>query len=172
MMIEGENLEVLKLLQKSYSAQVKLIYIDPPYNTGKDYIYPDNYKASIDSYLQFTNQIDSKNNRLSSNLETSGRFHTTWLQMMYPRLKLARNLLSKDGAIFISCDETEQPRLRMTMDEVFGQENFVADMVWVAGRKNDSRLISVSHEYIVCYARSISHLHENGIQWRQRKKRT
>ena len=170
LMIEGDNLEVLKILQKSYTGKIKLIYIDPPYNTGKDFIYPDNYRDNIRNYLELTGQIDEENRKLSSNTEASGRFHTDWLNMMYPRLKLARSLLRADGAIFCSCDETEQPRLRAAMDDVFGQENFIADMVWAAGRKNDSRLISVSHEYIVCYVREAGHLAENKAVWRQRKK--
>ena len=170
LMIEGDNLEVLKLLQKSYASKVKLIYIDPPYNTGKDFVYPDNYRDSIKNYLELTGQTDEENRKLSSNTEASGRFHTDWLNMMYPRLKVARSLLRQDGAIFCSCDETEQPRLRAAMDDIFGQENFIADMVWAAGRKNDSRLISVSHEYIVCYVRDAGHLAEIKAVWRQRKK--
>jgi adenine-specific DNA-methyltransferase len=170
LMIEGDNLEVLKLLQKSYAGKVKLIYIDPPYNTGKDFVYPDNFKDNIKNYLELTGQTGEGGKKLSSNTEASGRFHTDWLNMMYPRIKLAQNLLKRDGAIFVSCDEGEQARLRITMDEVFGQENFVADMVWAAGRKNDSRLISVSHEYIVCYARDTGFLTEQKIEWRQKKK--
>jgi adenine-specific DNA-methyltransferase len=169
LMIEGDNLEVLKLLQKSYDGEAKLIYIDPPYNTGKDFVYPDNFQDSIKNYLELTGQAEG-GQRLSSNTESSGRFHTDWLNMMYPRLKLAQKLLKRDGAIFVSCDEGEQARLRLAMDEIFGEENFVADMVWAAGRKNDSRLISVSHEYIVCYARDKGYLTEQKIEWRQRKK--
>lgn len=169
LMIEGDNLEVLKLMQKSYAGKVKLIYIDPPYNTGKDFVYSDNFQDNIKNYLELTGQIEG-GQKISSNTEASGRFHTDWLNMMYPRLKLAQNLLRKDGAIFISCDEGEQARLRVAMDEIFGQENFVADMIWAAGRKNDSRLVSVSHEYIVCYARNKSFLTEQKIEWRQRKK--
>ena len=169
LMIEGDNLEVLKLLQKSYAGKVKLIYIDPPYNTGKDFVYPDNFQDNIKNYLELTGQVEG-GQKISSNTEASGRFHTDWLNMMYPRLKLAQNLLRRDGAIFVSCDEGEQARLRVAMDEIFGQENFVADMVWAAGRKNDSRLISVSHEYIVCYARDTGLLTEQKIEWRQRKK--
>ena len=169
LMIEGDNLEVLKLLQKSYAGKVKLIYIDPPYNTGKDFVYPDNFQDNIKNYLELTGQIES-GRKISSNTEASGRFHTDWLNMMYPRLKLAQSLLKRDGAIFVSCDEAEQPRLRAAMDDVFGGENFVADMVWAAGRKNDSRLISVSHEYIVCYARDTGFLTEQKIEWRQKKK--
>lgn len=169
LMIEGDNLEVLKLLQKSYAGEVKLIYIDPPYNTGKDFVYPDNFQDNIKNYLELTGQIEG-GQKISSNTESSGRFHTDWLNMIYPRLKLAQNLLKRDGAIFVSCDEGEQARLRIAMDEIFGQENFVADLVWAAGRKNDSRLISVSHEYIVCYARDKGFLTEKKIEWRQRKK--
>lgn len=169
LMIEGDNLEVLKLLQKSYAGKVKLIYIDPPYNTGKDFVYPDNFQDGIKNYLEMTGQVEG-GRKISSNTEASGRFHTDWLNMMYPRLKLARDLLKQDGAIFVSCDEGEQSRLRLAMDDIFGQENFVADMVWAAGRKNDSRLISVSHEYIVCYARDAGYLKEQKIEWRQRKK--
>ncbi len=169
LMIEGDNLEVLKLLQKSYAGKVKLIYIDPPYNTGKDFVYPDDFQDNIRNYLELTGQVEG-GKKISSNTEASGRFHTDWLNMMYPRLKLAQGLLTRDGAIFVSCDEVEQPRLRMAMDEIFGPENFVADMVWAAGRKNDSRLISVSHEYIVCYTRDRGFLTEQKIEWRQRKK--
>lgn len=170
LMIEGDNLEVLKLLQKSYAGKVKLIYIDPPYNTGKDFVYPDNFQDSIRNYKEITGQVNSDGISNSSNTETSGRFHTDWLNMIYPRLKLAQNLLQQDGAIFVSCDEGEQARLRVAMDEIFGEENFVADMVWAAGRKNDSRLISISHEYIICYARNKAFLTEQKIEWRQRKK--
>ena len=169
LMIEGDNLEVLKLLQKSYAGKVKLIYIDPPYNTGKDFVYPDNFQDNIKNYLELTGQVEG-GKKISSNSEASGRFHTDWLNMMYPRLKLAQTLLKRDGAIFVSCDEGEQARLRVAMDEIFGQENFVADMVWAAGRKNDSRLISVSHEYIICYAHDSGFLTEQKIEWRQRKK--
>ena len=168
-MIEGDNLEVLKLLQKSYAGKVKMIYIDPPYNTGNDFVYPDDFKDNIKNYLEITGQVDG-GQRLSTNTEASGRFHASWLCMMLPRLKLARNLLKPDGAIFVSCDEGEQAHLRLAMNEVFGQENFVADMIWAAGRKNDSRLISISHEYIVCYSRDSSYLTEQKVEWRQRKK--
>jgi adenine-specific DNA-methyltransferase len=169
LLIEGDNLEVLKLLQKSYAGEVKLIYIDPPYNTGKDFVYPDNFQDNIKNYLELTGQLEG-GKKISSNTEAGGRFHTDWLNMIYPRLKLGKNLLKRDGAIFVSCDEGEQARLRVAMDEVFGQENFVADMVWAAGRKNDSRLISVSHEYIVCYARDSGYLREQKIEWRQKKR--
>lgn len=167
--IEGDNLDALKLLQETYLGKVKMIYIDPPYNTGKDFIYDDDFSESVDSYLKRSNQSDEAV-RLVANPETNGRFHSDWLTMILPRLRLAKNLLQSDGAVFVSCDEVEQARLRLAMDEVFGMNNFVADMVWAAGRKNDSRLISVSHEYIVCYARDKDYLKEKGIKWRQRKK--
>jgi len=170
LMIEGDNLEVLKLLQKSYAGKVKLIYIDPPYNTGNDFVYPDDFADNIKNYQMLAGLIDSDGRKVSSNADSSGRFHSAWLSMMYPRLKLARDFLRADGAIFVSCDESEHPRLRLLMDDVFGQENFVADLVWAAGRKNDSRLISVSHEYIVCYARDAGHLRTAKIEWRQRKR--
>lgn len=150
LMIEGDNLEVLKLLQKSYAGRVKLIYIDPPYNTGRDFVYPDNFKDSIKNYMEITGQVES-GNRVSSNTEASGRFHTDWLNMIYPRLKLAKNLLTPNGAIFISCDDNEAFNLRAIVDEIFGGENFVAQVVWekMYTTKNDSSLISASHDYII-----------------------
>lgn len=168
--IEGDNLDALKLLQETYLNKVKMFYLDPPYNTGKDFIYEDDFAEDKDNFLIRSNQKDEAGNRLVANTDSNGRFHSDWLTMMYPRLKLARNLLKQDGAIFVSCDEGEQARLRMVMDEIFGQTNFVADLVWAAGRKNDSRLISVSHEYIVCYARDTEYLKEKKILWRQKKK--
>src|SRR5437016_10784405 len=128
-MIEGDNLEVLKLLQKSYAGKVKLIYIDPPYNTGKDFIYPDDYRDNIKNYLELTRQVDGAGRKLSSNTEASGRFHTNWLNMMYPRLKVARNLLREDGVIAVSSDDTEVGNLRRMLDEMFGQEQFQAQVV-------------------------------------------
>ena len=156
LMIEGDNLEVLKLLQKSYAGKVKLIYIDPPYNTGKDFVYPDDYRDNIKNYLELTGQTDGENRRLSSNTEASGRFHTDWLNMMYPRLKLARNLLREDGAIFVSIADHEVHNLRLAMDEVFGGENFVATVIWqkVFSPKNSARHFSEDHDYIVVYARN------------------
>lgn len=168
--IEGDNLDALKLLQETFLNRVKMIYMDPPYNTGKDFIYRDNFSITQNAHEIATGERSADDLRLVANPEGNGRFHSNWLTMIMPRLRLAKNLLSRDGAIFISCDEGEQPRLRLMMDEVFGQANFVADMVWAAGRKNDSRLISVSHEYIVCYARDIEYLREKGVKWRQRKK--
>jgi adenine-specific DNA-methyltransferase len=156
LMIEGDNLEVLKLLQKSYAGKVKLIYIDPPYNTGKDFVYPDNFQDNIKNYLELTGQTGEDGKKLSSNTEASGRFHTDWLNMMYPRLKLARNLLREDGAIFISVDDGEIANLRAVMDDIFGAENFVAQFVWKARQFTDARAatnVSTDHEYILAYAR-------------------
>jgi adenine-specific DNA-methyltransferase len=174
--IEGDNLDALRLLQETYLGKVKMIYIDPPYNTGNDFIYHDKFNIDKNLFDVQSGVKDEEGNRLTDqdphkqNSESNGRFHSDWLSMMYPRLKLARNLLKQDGAIFVSCDEGEQARLRMVMDEIFGQANFVADLVWAAGRKNDSRLISVSHEYIVCYSRDAEYLKEKKILWRQKKK--
>jgi adenine-specific DNA-methyltransferase len=128
--IEGDNLEVLKLLQKSYHKKVKLIYIDPPYNTGNDFIYPDDYRDNLATYLRYTGQVDEEGFKTSANAETSGRYHTRWLNMMYPRLKLARNLLRDDGAIFVSIDDHEVHNLRHLLDELFGPENFIATVIW------------------------------------------
>ncbi len=158
LMIEGDNLEVLKLLQKSYAGKVKLIYIDPPYNTGKDFVYPDDFQDNIANYLRQTRQTDAGGVKTSSNTESSGRFHTDWLNMMYPRLKLARNLLREDGVIFVSIDDGEENNLKTVLDEVFGPENFVAQVVWekMYTTKNDASLISTSHDYVLCYARQMS----------------
>ena len=155
LMIEGDNLEVLKLLQKSYAGKVKLIYIDPPYNTGKDFIYPDNYRDNVRNYLELTGQVDNENRKLSSNTEASGRFHTDWLNMMYPRLKLARNLLREDGAIFVSIDDNEHHGLRTVMDDVFGSENFIATVIWhkMDSPKNSAIHFSEDHDYILIFAR-------------------
>jgi adenine-specific DNA-methyltransferase len=125
LMIEGDNLEVLKLLQKSYSGKVKLIYIDPPYNTGKDFVYPDDFRDGIKNYLEITGQIEG-GKRLSSNMEASGRFHTDWLNMIYPRLKLARSLLSDDGVVFISIGENEVTNLKVVLSDIFGLENIIS----------------------------------------------
>ena len=127
--IEGDNLEVLKLLQKSYSGKIKMVYIDPPYNTGKDFVYKDNYKDNLKNYQEVTGQIDSEGNILSTNSDSDGRYHSNWLNMMYPRLKLARNLLKDDGVIFISIDGCEVENLIKISIEIFGEENFFADMI-------------------------------------------
>jgi len=150
--IEGDNLEVLKLLQKSYHSRVKMIYIDPPYNTGKDFVYKDNYADNMKNYLELTGQ----NKKLSTNTESDGRYHSNWLNMMYPRLKLARNLLTDDGVIFISIDDNEVANLRKVCDEIFGEENFVAELIWKKkkGGGNDSIYIAVEHEYALMYAKN------------------
>lgn len=154
LMIEGDNLEVLKLLQKSYAGKVKLIYIDPPYNTGKDFVYPDNFQDNIKNYLELTGQVEG-GAKISSNTEASGRFHTDWLNMMYARLKLARNLLSNDGVIFISIDDNELDNLVKICSEIFGEENHIASFIWKSksGGANDSGEVAVDHEYVVCFSR-------------------
>lgn len=160
--IEGDNLEVLKLLQKSYHKQVKMIYIDPPYNTGKDFVYKDNFRDNIKNYLELTGQVDSEGNRLSTNSDTSGRYHSDWLNMMYPRLKLARNLLKDDGVIFISIDDNEVANLRKLCDEIFGEDNFVDNMIWkkrYGGGAKEKYLVSL-HEYVLMYAKNIEMLDE------------
>jgi len=168
LMIEGDNLEVLKLLQKSYAGKVKLIYIDPPYNTGKDFVYSDDFQDNIANYMRQTKQTDAGGLKTSSNTEASGRFHTDWLNMMYPRLKLARNLLREDGVIFVSLDDNEVHNLRSLMDEIFGSENFVAQIVWQRSKKGDAKLIASVHEYIVCYVRDQAAAIASGV-WRQKK---
>lgn len=153
--IEGDNLEALKLLQKSYHKKIKMIYIDPPYNTGKEFIYPDNYKDNLDTYLRYSGQIDDEGYKFSSNTEQSGRYHTNWLNMMYPRLKLARNLLQDDGVIFISIDENEQANLKKIGDEIFGEDNFVSQLSWktVYGGGSKAKHVVQQHETIVIYAK-------------------
>ncbi len=155
LMIEGDNLEVLKLLQKRYAGKVKLIYIDPPYNTGKDFVYPDNFQDSIKNYLELTGQVEG-GQKISSNTEASGRFHTDWLNMMYPRIKLARNLLRDDGLIFVSIDDNEDHNLRVVLNEIFGEENFLAKIMWqkMYSGKADATHFGRFHEYIVCYAKN------------------
>lgn len=154
--IEGDNLEVLKLLQKSYYGKVKMIYIDPPYNTGHDFVYPDDLGDSIDHYKEITGQVDSEGNKQSTNLETNGRFHTDWLNMMYPRLMLARNLLSQDGVVFISIDDTEQGDLRKICDEIFGATNLINNIIWQKkySPQNDAKWLSDNHDFILVYAKS------------------
>ena len=155
LMIEGDNLEVLKLLQKSYAGKVKLIYIDPPYNTGKDFVYPDNFQDNIKNYLELTGQTES-GRKISSNTDASGRFHTDWLNMIYPRLKLAHSLLQSDGVIFVSIADHEIHNLRAAMNEVFGEENFIATVIWqkVFAPKNSARHFSEDHDYVVVYAKN------------------
>lgn len=156
LMIEGDNLEVLKLLQKSYAGKVKLIYIDPPYNTGKDFVYPDNFQDNIKNYLELTGQIGEGGKTLSSNTEASGRFHTDWLNMMYPRLKLARNLLREDGVLLVSINDTEVASLRFLLNEAFGEENFLCQFIWNnEGNVDQQSKIKGVHEYIVAYVRTL-----------------
>lgn len=148
--IEGDNLEVLKLLQETYLGKIKMIYIDPPYNTGNDFVYEDDFAQSTDEYLANSGQYDDEGNRLVKNVDTNGRFHTDWLNMIYPRLKLAKDLLSDDGVIFISIDDNEQENLKKCCDEIFGCQNFIAQLVWerAFAPKNDAKFISNSHDYM------------------------
>lgn len=153
--IEGDNLEVLKLLQESYLGKVKMIYIDPPYNTGNDFIYNDDFKVSSEEYADETGELDEEGNRMFKNTDSNGRFHSDWCSMIYSRLMLARNLLSEDGVIFVSIDDHEQENLKKCCDEIFGGHNFIAQIVWekVHTRKNSAIYFSSSHEYILCYAK-------------------
>ena len=154
--IEGDNLEALKLLQKSYLGKIKMIYIDPPYNTGNDFIYPDDYTESLDTYLKYTGQVDDEGRRFSTNTDTDGRFHSKWLNMMYPRLFLARNLLREDGVIFISIDDREVDNLKKICNEIFGEENFVRNIVWQKkyASANDAKGIPDMHDHILVYQKS------------------
>ncbi len=163
--IEGDNLEVLKLMQKAYSEKVKVIYIDPPYNTGHDFVYKDKYHDPYDNYLRETGQIDAEGNVITTNRESNGRFHTDWLNMMYPRLKLARNLLMDDGVIFISIDDNEDANLKKICDEIFGENNFLAQVVWERAYApiNLKKNFSESHDYILVYAKDASIVETRGI---------
>ena len=154
--IEGDNLEVLKLLQKSYANKIKMIYIDPPYNTGKDFVYKDNYADNLGNYLSITGQTDEEGKKTSTNTESDGRYHSNWLNMMYPRLRLARNLMTDDGVIFISIDDHENHNLRKACDEVFGEENFVANIIWQKkyAPQNDAKWLTDNHDHVLLYARS------------------
>lgn len=156
--IEGDNLEVLKLLQETYLGKVKMIYIDPPYNTGNDFVYEDDFAQSTEDYMENSGQYDEEGNRLVTNTESNGRFHTDWLNMIYPRLKIAKDLLTDDGVIFISIDDNEQENLKKCCDEVFGSPNFVAQLIWerAFSPKNDARFISNSHDYVLMYAKDIT----------------
>ena len=156
--IEGDNLEVLKLLHETYLGKVKMIYIDPPYNTGNDFVYEDDFTQSMDEYRENSGQFDDDGNRLVKNMDSNGRFHTDWLNMIYPRLKLAKDLLTDDGVIFISIDDNEQENLKKCCDEIFGSGNFVAQLIWerAFAPKNDAKYISNSHDYILMYAKKIS----------------
>ncbi len=156
--IEGDNLEVLKLLQETYLGKIKMIYIDPPYNTGNDFVYEDDFAQSTEEYMANSGQFDNEGNRLVKNLDSNGRFHTDWLNMIYPRLKIAKDLLTDDGVIFISIDDSEQENLKKCCDEVFGGQNFVAQLIWerAYAPKNDARFISNSHDYVLMYARNLN----------------
>ena len=153
--IEGDNLEVLKLLQKSYANRIKMIYIDPPYNTGKDFVYKDNYADNLSNYLALTRQVDDEGRKIATNSESDGRYHSNWLNMIYPRLKLARNLLKDDGVIFISIDDNEQANLKKVCDEVFGEDCFIADAIWRSkdNSNNDSKRFSIDHNHTLVYAK-------------------
>jgi adenine-specific DNA-methyltransferase len=164
--IEGDNLEVLKILQKHYHAKVKLIYIDPPYNTGKDFVYPDNYKEGLDTYLEWTRQVNEDGRKIATNAETVGRYHSNWLNMMYPRLKLARNLLTDDGVIFISIDDHEDDNLKKLGNEVFGESNFAGQIIWKNSSKNDQDYVSVQHEYFLAWTKNKN---VNDGQWIENK---
>ena len=165
--IEGDNLEVLKLLQTSYYGKVKMIYIDPPYNTGKEFIYPDNFSESLETYLEYAGLIDGEGKKFSTNTANEGRFHTKWLNMMYPRLYLARNLLRDDGVIFISIDDNEVSNLRKLCDEIFGEENFLADVIWNSTKSvTNTALISVAHTHNLIYARHGEYWVENREKFR------
>ena len=166
--IEGDNLDALKLLQETYLGKVKLVYIDPPYNTGRDFIYKDDFSSDADDYLHQSNQTGADGGRLVANTEANGRFHSDWLSMIYPRLKLARNLMRSDGAILVSIDDNEVDNLRKVCDEVFGDENFVGQVVWQRSKKGDSKLIAKVHEYILCYVRDKEAVLAAGL-WRRPK---
>ena len=156
--IEGDNLEVLKLLQETYLGKVKMIYIDPPYNTGNDFVYEDDFAQSTEEYLDNSGQFDDDGNRLVKNFDSNGRFHTDWLNMIYPRLRLAKDFLSDDGVIFVSIDDNENENLKKCCDEVFGSQNFIAQLVWerAYAPKNDARFISNSHDYVLMYAKNLT----------------
>lgn len=163
---EGDNLEVLKLLQKSYLGRIKMIYIDPPYNTGNDFIYPDDYSESLQTYLKYTGQLDNEGRKFSTNSETDGRFHSKWLNMMYPRLKLARNLLRSDGVIFVSIEDTEASNLQGLLNSIFGEENFVGRFVWQSkkGGGSDSSTVVQDHEYVTCFAKNINQVELGSVE--------
>lgn len=158
--IEGDNLEVLKLLQETYLGKIKMIYIDPPYNTGNDFVYADNFSQSTEEYLENSGQFDDDGNRLVKNFDSNGRFHTDWLNMIYPRLRIAKDLLTDDGVIFISIDDNEVRNLKNVCDDIFGAGNFVAQLIWQnkKGGGNDSKYVAIEHEYILVYARNINEL--------------
>ena len=157
LVIEGDNLEVLKLLQKTYSNKVKMIYIDPPYNTGNDFVYKDNYKDNLSNYLELTGQTDEEGKKLNSNTDSDGRYHSNWLNMMYPRLKLARNLLTDDGVIFISIDDNEQANLKKVCDEIFGEENNIGDFIVTRSEGGGlAKHVIKGHDYLLAYSKNLN----------------
>lgn len=165
--IEGENLEVLKILQKSYAGKIKMIYIDPPYNTGNDFVYDDDFTEPLQEYLRRTGQVDEEGKALTTNKRSDGRFHSKWLSMMYPRLKLARNLLSEDGVIFMSIDDNEIHNLRAICNEIFGEENFVEQIIWTKNTtKNDSKDFATVHEYVLLFAKNREYRKNNELFYR------
>ena len=168
--IEGDNLEVLKLLQRSYMGKVKMIYIDPPYNTGNDFVYHDDFAMSSDEYDEASEIFDELGNKYIKNTEASGRFHSDWCNMIYPRLMVARSLLAEDGVIFISIDDNEVENLRKICDSIFGERNFVAQIIWRGGRRALAKFISTSHEYIMCFAKNLQYCSDNNIIWEEKKR--
>lgn len=167
--IEGDNLEVLKLLQRAYLGKVKMIYIDPPYNTGNDFVYDDDFAMSREDMDDAMGNLDEDGNRLRRNLDSNPRYHSDWCSMIYSRLLVARTLLANDGVIFISIDDNEVHHLRKICDEVFGASNFVAEFIWRGGRRNAAKFISTSHEYMLCYASDLSYCNDLGLSWHERK---
>ena len=168
--IEGDNLDVLKILRENYLGKVKMIYIDPPYNTGNDFVYNDDFSQTSSEYIADSGQFDSEGNRLVLNTESNGRFHTDWLNMIYPRLKVAKDLLADDGVIFISIDDNEIENLRKVCDEVFGECNFVAQFIWRGGRRNLAKYVSTSHEYMLAFGKNLSYVSNAKISWNEKKK--
>ena len=167
--IEGDNLQTLKLLQETYLGQVKVIYIDPPYNTGKDFIYRDNFTVEKEQFEKNAGERSAEGGRLVANPDTRGRYHSDWMSMIYARLTVAKRLLKDDGIILVSIDDYEQAALRKLMDQVFGETNFVAQLVWEKGRKNDAKFFSVGHEYMLVFAKNLTWLREKQEVWREEK---
>ena len=167
--IEGDNLDVLKLLQETYLGKIKMIYIAPPYNTGNDFVYNDDFAEDTETYLANSGQFDTQGNQLVHNTESNGRFHTDWLNMIYPRIKLARDLLTEDGVLFISIDDAEVENLKRITNEIFGATNFIACLVYDKNRKNDAKYFSVGHEYMLVYFKNISYMKDIGVTLRASK---
>ena len=172
--IEGDNLDVLKVLRETYLGKVKMIYIDPPYNTGNDFVYNDDFAQGKDTFEQASGLFDEEGNQtidpMQRNTESNGRFHTDWLNMIYPRLKVARDLLTDDGVIFISIDDNEIENLRKVCDDIYGEQNFVGQFIWRGGRRNLAKYISTSHEYMLLFAKNLSYISEAKISWNEKKK--